>query len=69
VGEQLEGVELLIRRYERVGLYDISHDFYQGCRHEMLNEINREEVRERLVAWINSVLERTRYAPASSTVA
>jgi len=57
VGQQLEGVELLIHRYEKAGLYDVSHDFYVGGRHEMLNEINREEVRARLLAWINSLLE------------
>jgi len=57
VGEQLEGVALLISRYAKAGLYDVSHDFYQGGRHEMLNEINRDEVRERLLAWIVSLLE------------
>ena len=61
VGQQLDGVELLIQRYEKAGIYDVSHDFYQGGRHEMLNEINREEVRERLLAWISSVLEATVY--------
>jgi len=30
VGQQLEGLALLIHRYEKAGLYDISHDFYQG---------------------------------------
>ncbi len=58
VGQQLDGVELLIQRYEKAGLYDVMHDFYQGGRHEMLNEINREEVRERLLAWIFSILEK-----------
>ena len=57
VGEQLDGVQLLINRYEKAGLYDVSHDFYQGGRHEMLNEINRDEVRGRLLAWIASLLE------------
>ena len=57
VGEQLEGVQLLINRYEKAGLYDVSHDFYQAGRHEMLNEINKDEVRERLLAWIASLLE------------
>ena len=58
VGQQLDGVELLIQRYEKAGLYDVMHDFYRGGRHEMLNELNREEVRERLLAWISSILER-----------
>jgi alpha-beta hydrolase superfamily lysophospholipase len=62
VGQQLDGVELLIQRYEKAGLYDVSHDFYPGGRHEMLNEINRDEVRGRLLAWISSVLEATGYA-------
>ncbi|HEY6804921.1 MAG TPA: alpha/beta hydrolase [Pyrinomonadaceae bacterium] len=62
VGQQLNGVELLIHRYEKAGLYDVSHDFYRGGRHEMLNEINRDEVRERLLAWISSVLEARGYA-------
>jgi Glucodextranase, domain N len=31
------------------GVYDISYDFYPGGRHEMLNEINRGEVRTRLL--------------------
>ena len=69
VGQQLDGVELLIRCYEKAGLYDISHDFYQGGRHEMLNEINREQVRGRLLAWIASILERPAYGPRSSIVA
>lgn len=57
VGEQLDSVRLLIYRYEKAGLYDISHDFYDGGRHEMLNEINRDEVRRRLLGWIASLLE------------
>ena len=57
VGEQLDGVQLLINRYEKAGLYDVSHDFYQGGRHEMLNEINKDDVRGRLLAWIASLLE------------
>jgi alpha-beta hydrolase superfamily lysophospholipase len=68
VGMQLEGLALLIHRYEKAGLYDISHDFYLGGRHEMLNEINREEVRERLLAWIASVLEGAVYGPTASQV-
>ena len=59
VGQELEGVQTLIDRYHKAGIYDISHDFYAGGRHEMLNEINRGEVRERLLAWIFAVIERT----------
>jgi len=58
VGEQLDGVKVLIERYRRAGIYNISHDFYPGGRHEMLNEINRDEVRTRLLSWISALLER-----------
>lgn len=58
VGQQLEGVRLLIERYRKAGLQDISHDFYPGARHEMLNETNRVEAVRHLLRWINGALER-----------
>lgn len=69
VGQQLEGVQALIERYREAGLTDISHDFYAGGRHEMLNEINRDEVRARLLRWISAALTRSKAGlRASSTV-
>jgi alpha-beta hydrolase superfamily lysophospholipase len=56
VGQQLEGVKELIKRYSEAGIQFISYDFYSGGRHEMLNEINRDEVRGRLLRWISAVL-------------
>jgi alpha-beta hydrolase superfamily lysophospholipase len=56
VGQQLEGVSVLIERYRDAGISHISHDFYPGGRHEMLNEINRDEVRKNLLRWISGVL-------------
>jgi alpha-beta hydrolase superfamily lysophospholipase len=38
VGQQLAGVSVLIGRYRAAGVSNISHDFYPGGRHEMLNE-------------------------------
>src|SRR5262245_4748640 len=58
VGQQLHGVRLLIERYREAGIHDISHDFYPGGRHEMLNEVNRGEVVARLLAWISEILSR-----------
>lgn len=55
VGQQLEGVRILIERYRAAGIRDISHDFYPGGRHEMLNEINCAQVRANLLSWISSV--------------
>jgi alpha-beta hydrolase superfamily lysophospholipase len=56
VGERLAGVRTLMERYHRAGICDISYDFYDGGRHEMLNEINRGEVRNNLLAWVSAVL-------------
>ena len=58
VGQQLEGVGILVQRYREAGRYDISHDFYRGGRHEMLNEINRGEVLANLLNWLCAQLAR-----------
>ena len=59
VGQQLAGVQTLIDRYCEAGIRNLCHDFYIGGRHEMLNEVNREEVRANLLAWISRVAART----------
>ena len=69
VGQQLEGVQVLIERYHTAGIYSISHDFYPGGRHEMLNEINRGEVRAHLLGWISAVLKRQAGRPEAPSVA
>jgi len=56
VGQQLEGVRVLIDRYHKAGIRNIRHHFYQEGRHEMLNEINRGEVQTNLLLWIFAVL-------------
>jgi alpha-beta hydrolase superfamily lysophospholipase len=57
VGQQLEGVCTLMDRYQKTGVSDISYDFYEGGRHEMLNELNRGQVRTNLLVWLSGVLE------------
>ena len=64
VGEQLEGVRVLIDRYRNAGIQSISHNFYPGGRHEMLNEINRDEVRVHLLGWIAGMLGRQEGSPS-----
>ena len=69
MGQQLEGVQILVERYRNAGIYDVCHDFYPGGRHEMLNEINRGEVRANLLGWISAVLERQEGRPEAPSVA
>ena len=54
IGQQLQGIRPLIERYRQAGLRNISHDFYQGGRHEMLNELNCGQVRTNIL--LSSVL-------------
>jgi len=58
VGQSLEGVCKLIKRYYNAGVASIAHDFYPGGRHEMLHEVNRGEVVTNLLCWISGVLKR-----------
>ncbi|GGY64581.1 alpha/beta hydrolase [Streptomyces omiyaensis] len=47
--------DLLVSRYREAGLTDLSYHRYEGARHEVLNETNREEVVADLTAWIARV--------------
>ncbi|WP_018653782.1 alpha/beta fold hydrolase [Actinomadura flavalba] len=48
--------DLLVRRYRTAGLTDLTYRVYPNARHELLNETNREEVQNDLIAWITRVL-------------
>lgn len=39
--------------YKKAGIKDISFKFYQGARHEIINELNRQEVYKDIIDWIN----------------
>lgn len=39
--------------YKKAGIKDISFKFYEGARHEILNELNRQEVYKDIIDWIN----------------
>lgn len=46
-------VELLGQRYREAGLTDVTVKVYQGARHEILNETNRDEVTNDIVGWLS----------------
>ena len=52
----LKGVEKQKEMYETHGLKEVSLVLYPEGRHEMLNEINRDEVIEDIVRWLNKIL-------------
>jgi alpha-beta hydrolase superfamily lysophospholipase len=49
-------VEALGQRYRDAGLVDVTVKLYDGARHELLNEINRDEVTSDVVAWLDAHL-------------
>lgn len=64
VGDNTKGVEQLIAAYRRAGLRDITQRFYPEGRHEMINEINRDEVTRDLLAWLDrAIASAERVAP------
>jgi hypothetical protein len=43
-------------KHEKASKDAHAHDFYEGGRHEMLNELNHGEVRTNLLVWLSKVL-------------
>lgn len=52
----VNSVARLARAYREVGLDDVTLRIYQQARHELLNEINKDEVISDLLAWASSKL-------------
>ncbi len=47
-------VEVLAQRYRDAGLVDVTVRLYDGARHEILNETNRDQVTADVVAWLDA---------------
>lgn len=56
VGEKGKGVNKAYQSFKAAGMENVSIKLWPGGRHEMLNEINREEVYKDVLAWIESVI-------------
>ena len=57
VGRRGAGPETVARQYRDSGLAQVTVKIYEGARHELFNEINREQVREDLIGWLNDTLK------------
>jgi len=58
VGEYGKRVIMLYELYRNQGLKNLNIHLYEGARHELLNEINREEVIEDIFSWLEKQLAR-----------
>ncbi len=56
VGKNGKGVLQVFKAFEKTGIGDVDCKLYQGGRHEMLNEINREEVYKDIIEWLGNKL-------------
>lgn len=50
-------VARIYRDYVRAGFTDVAFKFYKGARHEILNELNRDEVYKDILDWMFSKLD------------
>ena len=54
VGSYGKGVQQAANAFRKAGMKDVSVRIYPLCRHEILNEINKEEVCEDVLNWIET---------------
>lgn len=52
VGDFGKGVRRVAEGYRRAGIKDLTCKLYPGARHELLKELNREEVVQDLIDWL-----------------
>ncbi len=57
VGEMGKGIKRVVKQYEKAGINDLTFKLYKGGRHEMLNEVNKEEVEQDVLNWLNEKVE------------
>jgi alpha-beta hydrolase superfamily lysophospholipase len=53
VGKYGKDIPKVFHLYQRAGVKDISIKLYPNARHELLNEINREEVMDDIIHWLD----------------
>jgi alpha-beta hydrolase superfamily lysophospholipase len=58
VGANTKSVRQLLDAYRSAGLERVSHRFYDGARHELFNETNRDEVTRDLITWLDQDVVR-----------
>ena len=58
VGDYGAGVETAYKAFCRAGLKDVMIRLYPGGRHEMLSELNRDDVMQDILNWLNEKLPK-----------
>lgn len=58
VGKYGKTVERLYNYYSKIGVKNVSLKLYPNCRHELINEANREEFFDDIYTWINNNMRK-----------
>ncbi len=56
IGNKTKYVKGMVDRYIKNGMKDVNYKFYEDTRHEIFNEVNREEVFKDVINWLDSHL-------------
>jgi alpha-beta hydrolase superfamily lysophospholipase len=56
-GKAGKGIVQTCRAYQQAGLQDVSYKLYEGARHELLNETNKDSVTQDVIEWVFARLE------------
>lgn len=57
VGPYGKGVEQAAKAFRNAGMINVALKLYPDCRHEILNELNKDEVYGDVTKWISQVIE------------
>ena len=55
LSKKTKAVRKAMSFFKNAGVSNIQHKFYEGARHELTNEINREDVYRDVAAWLNNI--------------
>ncbi|MGB8270852.1 MAG: alpha/beta hydrolase, partial [Priestia megaterium] len=58
VGSYTKGVLKVYNDFKKAGLQDVSYRFFTQCRHELLNELIKDEVIEDILNWLDVHMDK-----------
>ena len=68
VGDYSKGVKEVYRMLKKTGHKNVAMKIYEGARHEILNEINREEVYADIIEWLDMETEKNKQEAITKSV-
>ena len=58
VGQMGKGVQQVAEQFRQAGMKNVSVKLYKDARHELFNEVNRDEVLSDLIRWLDGAVKR-----------